>query len=155
MISFIPGQDGPILNHSSGFKARKGEITVRNMKYYFHPKNGSHIYKVSYNDKNLVFATDIEEYDGGDARLAEFAAGADVLIHDAQYLPIEADAHVGWGHSTYVDAARAAQAAGVRELVLTSHNPDRSDMAVDEMVERSRELFRNTEAARPGLEIPL
>jgi ribonuclease BN (tRNA processing enzyme) len=147
VISFIPGQDGPILNHSSGFKARKGEITVRNMKYYFHPKNGSHIYKVSYNDKNLVFATDIEEYDGGDARLAEFAAGADVLIHDAQYTPEQYRMFSGYGHSSYEMACRCAEQAKVKKLLLFHHDPNNDDEQLREIEKKAKKLFKASELA--------
>src|SRR5262249_35556532 len=35
-----------------------------------------------------------------DRRHAEFMAGADLVVHDAQYEASEYDAHCGWGHST-------------------------------------------------------
>ena len=43
------------------------------MKYYFHPKDGSYPFKVEYKDKSVVYATDVEQYIGGDHRLINFA----------------------------------------------------------------------------------
>jgi ribonuclease BN (tRNA processing enzyme) len=119
-----------------------------------HPQ-GAFGFRVGGPNRSVAIVTDHEAGTSLDAEILISISGSDVLIHDAQYLPVEVDAHAGWGHSTYVDAAGAAEAAGVNELILTSHNPDRTDVAIDEMVDATRELFRNTEAARPGMEIPL
>lgn len=119
-----------------------------------HPQ-GALGYRIDGPNRSVAIVTDHEAGTGLDQEILTAVSGTEVLIHDAQYLPVEFDTHIGWGHSTYVDAARAAVEADVRELILTSHNPDRSDTAVDEMVESARALFRNTEAARPGMEIPL
>jgi len=119
-----------------------------------HPQ-GALGFRVDGPNRSVAIVTDHEAGSDLDAEILTSVSGSDVLIHDSQYLPAEVDAHVGWGHSTFADAAKAAEAADVRELILTSHNPDRSDIAIDEMVDRARDLFRNTEAARPGMEIPL
>jgi len=51
--------------------------------------------------------------------LVEYAAGADLLIHEAYGLDaLAAEAH-RFGHATAADAGRAAREAGVRRLVLT------------------------------------
>lgn len=119
-----------------------------------HPQ-GAFGYRVDGPKRSVAIVTDHEAGTALDSEILDAIAGIDVLFHDAQYLPREAKAHIGWGHSTYEDAARAAAAADVNELVLTSHNPDRSDVSIDEMVDNARGLFRNTEAARPGMEIAL
>jgi ribonuclease BN (tRNA processing enzyme) len=119
-----------------------------------HPQ-GALGFRVDGPNRSVAIVTDHEAGTGLDAKILTAISGSDVLMHDAQYLPVEADSHIGWGHSTYVDAARAAEAADVNELILTSHNLDRTDVAIDGMVDIARELFRNTEAARPGMEIPL
>lgn len=119
-----------------------------------HPQ-GAFGYRVDGPNRSVAIVTDHEAGSSRDAEILTAISRSDVLFHDAQYLPIEVDSHAGWGHSTYVDAAGAAAAANVNELVLTSHNPDRSDTAIDEMVVEARRLFRNTEAARPGMEIAL
>src|SRR5688500_15078749 len=59
----------------------------------------------------------------GDRRHARFMAGADMVIHDAQYTPEEFLSKKNWGHSTYEYAVGLAAAAEVRNLVLTHHDP--------------------------------
>lgn len=67
-------------------------------------------------------------------RLVEFVRGATILIHDATYTAAEYERHRGWGHSTYEDAVALALDAGVEELVLFHHRPERSDEEVDRAV---------------------
>jgi CheY-like chemotaxis protein len=76
----------------------------------------------------------------GDRRHANFMAGADLVIHDAQYSPEEYPAKKTWGHSTYDYAVRMSAAAGVRCLALTHHDPDHNDQFVTEIENRARTL---------------
>ncbi len=46
----------------------------------------------------------------------EFCAGAELLIHDAEYTEADYMVTRGWGHSTYKDALRLARDAGVKRL---------------------------------------
>lgn len=71
---------------------------------------------------------------GSDRRHADFVRGADLLIHDAQYVAGEYETKKGWGHSTVEYAANVARAAGVRRLALTHHDPTRDDPAIDRIV---------------------
>jgi phosphoribosyl 1,2-cyclic phosphodiesterase len=67
-------------------------------------------------------------------RLVGFVRGAKLLIHDATYTSDEYQRHRGWGHSTYQEAVTLALDAGVEELVLFHHRPERSDEEVDQWV---------------------
>jgi phosphoribosyl 1,2-cyclic phosphodiesterase len=90
-----------------------------------------------------------EAYATGDSwksELTAFVRGATVLIHDATYTTEEYRGHRGWGHSTYDDAVSLALDAGVEELVLFHHRPERSDDEMDRRVAECRELV----AARGG-----
>lgn len=51
--------------------------------------------------------------------VVEFVRGADVLIHEATYLHEFADQAAERGHSTALQAAEVASAAGVKRLILT------------------------------------
>jgi ribonuclease BN (tRNA processing enzyme) len=103
-----------------------------------------------------VIATDHEAGDPAvDEALAGFAASADVLIHDGQYTDREYAARKGWGHSTPDGAVDAARAAGVRRLVLTSHDPDHADRDVDDVVTTARIRFPLTAGAHEGMTIEL
>jgi len=74
----------------------------------------------------------------GDRRHAQFMAGADLVIHDAQYTPEEYPSKKTWGHSTYEYAVGMAAAAGVRQLVLTHHDPTHDDGFVAAIEARAR-----------------
>src|SRR5215510_7171584 len=63
--------------------------------------------------------------------LARFAAGTDLLIHDAQYLPADMPGKRGWGHSIVDDVLALARAAEARTVALHHHDPDRDDGALD------------------------
>jgi phosphoribosyl 1,2-cyclic phosphodiesterase len=65
----------------------------------------------------------------------QFFAGADLLIHDAQYTETEYAGKIGWGHSTYEQALAAAGRAGVKRLALFHHDPDRTDDQLDALAE--------------------
>jgi phosphoribosyl 1,2-cyclic phosphodiesterase len=130
-----------------------GEATVRVARGH-HP-GGVVAYRVEHEGRSVVYATDTEHYACVDPALQALAEGADVLVYDAQYMPEEYAAKVGWGHSTYEAGARLAQAAGVSTLVLFHHDPTRTDEGVRAIEARARELFARTLAAREGLEMDL
>jgi phosphoribosyl 1,2-cyclic phosphodiesterase len=65
------------------------------------------------------------------AELARFAAGASLIIHDAQYLPSDMPAKHGWGHSLVDDVLALARDAEARAVALHHHDPDRDDDALD------------------------
>ena len=69
-----------------------------------------------------------------DRRHVAFLAGADLVIHDAQYTAAEYEAKRGWGHSTVEYAVAACRSVGVRRLALTHHDPTRDDDAIDRII---------------------
>lgn len=136
-------------------------VVIRMHKSYAHP-GGVFVYRITWRGKSVVYATDTEGYVGTDKRLVRFAADADVLIHDAQYL----DEHYwglldgfpstqGYGHSTVSMACEVAAAARVGELILFHHDPAYSDAMVAGMESAAKEKFRDVKAAYEGLEIIL
>ncbi len=83
---------------------------------------------------------------GTDRRHLDFIAGADLVIHDAQYTAQEYAAKQGWGHSTVEYALRVCREAGVRQLALTHHDPLRDDAAIDQILNRLRKDARQAGA---------
>lgn len=73
-----------------------------------------------------------------DRRHLEFLAGADLVIHDAQYTLQEYPTKIGWGHTPAERAVDFAVAADVRRLALFHHDPTRSDEALGQLVEVCR-----------------
>jgi ribonuclease BN (tRNA processing enzyme) len=92
--------------------------------------------------------------------LADFFAGADLLVHDAQYTNEEyLDGKVGWGHTPIEHAIASARDAGVKRLALFHHDPDRSDEQLDKLGKKycSSSGADGTQIffAREGMEIDL
>ena len=68
--------------------------------------------------------------------LEQFFQGADLLVHDAQYTQQEYErGKIGWGHTPIEHAIAAAGRAGVKQLALFHHDPERSDDQLDQMAE--------------------
>ncbi len=139
--------------------AQNNPVTIESVTVHasqLHHPQGVTAFRLETGDTSVVFATDVERGEPeSDAALAEFAAGADILIHDAQYHPNEYDLHEGWGHSTWTHAVEAAEEAQVGRLILVSHDPDRTDDKVDEILAAARDRFPNCDAAFAGMELPL
>lgn len=107
----------------------------------------------------LVFITDNELPQDGPPpdRLVEFCSGAAVLIHDAQYLPSEMAICAGRGHSDWPSCLALARAAGVGRLILTHHDPGRTDAQIEAMIAEARQAAGDiaVEGAREGQTIEL
>ena len=118
-----------------------------------HPQ-GCHGFRIECGRHVVVYATDCEHGDPeSDAILLEHASGADLLIADAQYTPEEYPQRVGWGHSTWLEAAKMAVRAKVKHLILFHHDPLRDDNSLNETVSLARKIFPSTDAGREGTTI--
>jgi phosphoribosyl 1,2-cyclic phosphodiesterase len=126
-----------------------------------HPQ-GSLGYRIEAAGRSMCFATDTEHPADGslDEALLDLARDVDVLVYDAQYTEAEYEgrdgigpARRGWGHSTYVAAARVARAAGAKRLVLTHHDPAHDDAVMEAIEREARILFPACRAARESMPI--
>lgn len=117
-----------------------------------HP-GGCTAFRLSYGGQTVVFTGDVEIPATDRNALCEFARGATVLICDAQYSDAEYERHVGWGHSSNMQAAAVARDAGVQRLILTHHDPMHSDADIDALVEQAREVFANTCGATAAMQV--
>ncbi len=122
-----------------------------------HPKCGVNIYKVIYDGRSVVFATDTEGFVLGDRRLVKFAQNADVLIHDAMYtnktyadplFPTQ-----GYGHSTVEISAQLATECQAKKLILFHHAPGNTDDDMDKIDALGKSLFAESAAAFQGMHI--
>jgi ribonuclease BN (tRNA processing enzyme) len=135
------------------------DVRVRAMHSLAHPNGGVFVYKIEMDGKSLVYATDTEGYSGGDQKLIRFAKGADLLIHDSQYMSkdyVHGDIIVqGYGHSTVEMAAEVALQAKVKKMALFHYDPFYDDSVIVEMEKRARAVFKDSVASYEGLEIEL
>ncbi|MCL2450310.1 MAG: MBL fold metallo-hydrolase [Polyangiaceae bacterium] len=151
-MSFRDLREGETVEISDG---EGGTVRVRNASGN-HPQ-GVYAFRVEHGGRVFAYATDTEHYEGRiDTSLLELARNADLFVYDAQYTPEEYAGTVaggskkGWGHSTFVEGVRLAQAAGARKLVLFHHDPTQNDAAVRQKERRAQALFPDVTAAREG-----
>jgi phosphoribosyl 1,2-cyclic phosphodiesterase/DNA-binding response OmpR family regulator len=108
------------------------DVTVKT-RYLNHPAL-TVAYRLEADGAAVVYASDHEPHSrhlatgkgemlGEDLRHCEFLAGADLVIHDAQYNAAEYPAKVGWGHSTVEYAVEVCRVAGAKRVALTHHHP--------------------------------
>ena len=91
-----------------------------------HP-GGSLIFKVSACGKSIVYATDFEHTEEKTRELTAFAAGADLVLYDAQYTEEEFSVKKGFGHSTAEAGKRVQRESGAGRLLLIHHDPRHTD----------------------------
>lgn len=87
------------------------------------------------------------EITGIDCQYTDFVAGADLVIHDAQYVAADFPAKLGWGHSSVEYAVRVCREAGVKRVALTHHDPLRTDDAIDRIIADARAALRDEGAS--------
>ncbi len=135
-----------------------GPFRIRTARL-FHPAP-AFAYRVEADDRVLVYATDTEDpFSGRENPVVGLAQGADVLIHDAQY--VNGDYKKGWGHSTIESAVDVAIRSGSKRVVLYHHDPERSDEALDKIKVDAQRLAKEKGSrvevlvAYEGMEIDL
>jgi phosphoribosyl 1,2-cyclic phosphodiesterase len=82
----------------------------------------------------------------------ELAAGADLLIHDAQYSVEEYAQRVGFGHSSIPQAFDFATLTEVKHFVPFHHDPTHSDADLDRLIGEAIAATRPAYAVTPGIE---
>lgn len=131
-----------------GEEFRIGETRVRTLALN-HP-GGSLAYRLDCRGRSFVFATDHEQTEVPDRRLAGFARDADLLYTEGQYTAAEYEgkdgvagdpplSRRGWGHSPVEACVTTAVASGVRAVHIGHRDPRRNDeqlAAMDAAVRR-------------------
>lgn len=117
-------------------------------------------YRVNWRGCVAAYVTDTEHFpDRLDENVLWLAHEADILIYDATYTDeeyySEKSSKVGWGHSTWQEAVKVAEAANVKKLVIFHHDPLHSDDFMDRVKEQTAERFPNSVVAWEGLELSI
>ena len=131
------------------------ETTVR-VANLNHP-GGCLGFRVENNGVVLAYCTDTKHADGTvEDVVVDLARNADMLIHDSHFSVEARQKFPSWGHSSWLEATRAAGAANVKRLALFHFSPDASDDYLEQdMLPRAREVFANTILAREGMVVEL
>ncbi|MGB1251584.1 MAG: MBL fold metallo-hydrolase [Candidatus Promineifilaceae bacterium] len=132
-----------------------GDDTVVQAQELDHP-GGCLGFRIENRDTVFTYCTDTTHpFDKLNENVLKLAKNADLLVHDAQYTPEQKALYPTYGHSSWMDAAKAACAANVKALALFHHDPDTSDDALQTSLAAAREIFPNTFLAQEGLELTL
>lgn len=133
------------------------DVIITSYKSYAHPQEGVVIYKIEYKGKSLVYATDKETYFGGDKKLANFARGCDLLIHDTQYTTEDyLNPHApkqGFGHSTFDMALECQDYCHAKKVIFFHFDPSYDDDKLNSIAKIYGDLADKADFAYEGLEI--
>lgn len=106
-------------------------------------------YRIDCNGKSVFFTGDHEPWlniyapedeghaefqqiiDQQQAQLDAALAGLDIMIADSSYTAAEYQGKLGWGHGTLEGSIAWGRRLGVKTLVCTHHEPERSDEALE------------------------
>ena len=127
-----------IVFHDLTLPLRIGDVLIEGIASN-HPGGGT-VYKVTYSQKSVVYATDYE-YDPQKApELAEFARGTDLLMIDGQYTRDELEGKRGYGHSSPESGIRIMKESGAKMIRFVHHDPMHSDDFLRRMEAEAIEL---------------
>ncbi|MEL0654899.1 MBL fold metallo-hydrolase [Pseudoalteromonas issachenkonii] len=96
-----------------------------------HPGGGT-AYCIKADEKKIAYVTDNElnppdKVNTSICEWVNFIEGADLLIHDAQFIDADLPLKNGWGHSTIDQVAELAIKASIKNVIIISHDPSRTD----------------------------
>ncbi len=144
-IEFNDFEPGAVLMPRPGIKVMTTPLN--------HP-GGATGYRVEYGGRAMAYITDTElNADEMDPALLELARDASIVIIDTTYTDEELPEHVGWGHSSWQQAIRLANEAGVGKLFLFHHDPEHDDDEMDRIAASAAKARPGTVVAREGFSI--
>jgi phosphoribosyl 1,2-cyclic phosphodiesterase len=109
-------------------------------------------YRIEYDGSAICYVTDTEHTPGQlDKNILSLIRDADIVIYDATYNDAEFAAFQGFGHSTWQEGVRLADAAGANTLVIFHHEPARTDDELDDIGGQAAALRPGTVVAYEGL----
>lgn len=116
-----------------------------------HP-NGATGYRIEYGGKSICYITDTEHVPGEiDETIRSFIEGADVFIYDSTYTDDEFASGPSYGHSTWQEGVRLANAASVGTCVAFHHDPDHDDSFMDQVALEMSAMRPGSVVAQEGM----
>ena len=121
--------------------------------YLNHPNRATG-YRLEFDGRAVAYITDTEHVAGSlDTNILALVDRASVMIYDSTYTDDEYPAHQHWGHSTWQEGVRLANAAQVKTLVIFHHDPDHDDATMDRIAAEAETARPGTLVAREGMEL--
>ena len=129
-------------------------VTMRTAPLH-HP-GGATGYRIEYGGRAVTYVTDVEMNGGPiDPALLGLSKDAGLVIMDATYTDEELSSRLGWGHSSWRQALRLADAANAEKLCLFHHDPDHDDAVMDKIKCAAETARPGTIVATEGLTVDL
>jgi ribonuclease BN (tRNA processing enzyme) len=134
---------------ADGEVLKSDDFTITAFRTPHPPITDNFAYKFTTGDGVIVFSSDTEY----NPKLAEFAKGADVLVHEALYAPFvdkivalikngaTLGKHLRASHTIAQDVGKIATAAGVKLLVLSHLVPGDIEVTDDQWIAAVRETY--------------
>jgi len=146
-LSLTSMQEGDI--QVDGFRVKVRELP--------HGQTKALGFRIEADGASFAYLTDVEYGQDPPPAALELALDADLLVHDAMDTAEEVTRRHGLGHASPEDAVRVAREAGAKRLLLYHHDPDRTDPAMDQLLERVRRTApgMDIDGAREGTVIEL
>lgn len=134
-------------------------VVISFYKSFVHPQDGVVIYKISYQGKSVVYASDKECYFGGDKKFAKFAKNCNLLIHDSQYTTEDYlnpnSPKQGFGHSTFDMAVETFKQTNAKKIAFFHYDPKYKDEKLDRIKELYTSANNNIIMSYEGLELEI
>jgi phosphoribosyl 1,2-cyclic phosphodiesterase len=109
-------------------------------------------YRIEFGGKSICYVTDTEHIPGKpDQNVIDLARDTDIFIYDSTYTDEEFPRFVTWGHSTWQEGVRLADAANAKTLVIFHHDPSHDDAFMDDIAAAAEQSRPRTIVAREGL----
>lgn len=127
-------------------------VTVKTMPLK-HPDRAT-AYKIICNGISICYVTDVEHEIGKiDADLVAFLKDADMFIYDSTYDDDDFTPYIGWGHSTWQQGVKIADAANVEKFIAFHHAPEATDKILDARAEKLTQMRGKNKAfiAKEGM----
>jgi phosphoribosyl 1,2-cyclic phosphodiesterase len=117
-----------------------------------HP-NGATGYRIEHDGGAICYITDTEHEIGKrDQNVVTLCRDADIMVYDCMYTDAEyKSGKIGWGHSTWEECLRVADAANVKTAVIFHHDPDHTDAQMDAIAAAADRQRPGTLVAREGM----
>lgn len=143
---FFPVSIGQLPGAITFSDVRDTDLSVGDAKVKVRPvphTSATNGYRVEQDGVSVAYVSDhqmpVDDPNAISDDVLELCEGVDLLIHDAQYTPMEFAAKSTWGHCTVDYAVHVAIEAGVSRLALFHHDPSHGDEFVDCLLAGARE----------------
>jgi phosphoribosyl 1,2-cyclic phosphodiesterase len=146
-VEFRDFHAGETLDLGGDIKVRTGMLN--------HP-GGAVGYRLDCAGKSIAYITDTEHRPNElDRTVLSLVQDADLMIYDCTYTDEEFPSYVGWGHSTWQQAVRLADAGRAKKLAVFHHDPDHDDAFMQKVEAEAAIAHPGAFVAREGLVLRL